>query len=57
MKNPLFLDDDLYSDRVFRGGYWLSYPSNLSSARRNYYTSTSRDDIIGFRIFRTGERG
>jgi formylglycine-generating enzyme required for sulfatase activity len=41
------------SDRVVRGGSWLSYPDNLRSADRIWLTSDRRDSGLGFRVGRT----
>ena len=41
------------SRRVFRGGSWGDYPSNLRSANRGWSTTTVRVDYIGFRVSRT----
>lgn len=39
--------------RVVRGGSWNSHPSELRSARRNYYPPDHRNPKGGFRVART----
>jgi formylglycine-generating enzyme required for sulfatase activity len=43
------------SDRVFRGGSWIFYSSNVRVASRYRGDPTTRYYTIGFRLFRAGE--
>jgi formylglycine-generating enzyme required for sulfatase activity len=36
-----------------RGGSWFNDPGNLRAADRDWYTSTSRYNVNGFRVVRT----
>jgi formylglycine-generating enzyme required for sulfatase activity len=39
--------------RMYRGGWFSSTPDAVRSARRNYASSFSKGEYIGFRIART----
>ncbi len=39
--------------RVFRGGFWGSYPQHVRSADRSRYEPDYRDNCIGFRVVRS----
>jgi formylglycine-generating enzyme required for sulfatase activity len=39
--------------RVLRSGSWGNYPWDLRSAFRNWGTTVSRDNDLGFRVGRT----
>ena len=39
-------------DRIFRGGSWNNYASDLRSALRNYDSPKNRYSNIGFRLLR-----
>jgi formylglycine-generating enzyme required for sulfatase activity len=39
--------------RVVRGGSWFGSPVNLRSANRDWGTSGSRNNFLGFRLGRT----
>jgi formylglycine-generating enzyme required for sulfatase activity len=36
--------------RVIRGGSWGSGPENLRVSNRNWYTTDTRDNYLGFRL-------
>ena len=41
------------SQRVLRGGSWVSLPGDLSSASRDWFATGNRDYSFGFRVART----
>ena len=41
------------SDRVLRGGSWVSSPGDCTSSHRGYCTPSDKGDHIGFRLSRT----
>jgi len=42
-----------HSKKVFRGASWINFPTSTRSANRFFDISTSRYNVIGFRIART----
>jgi formylglycine-generating enzyme required for sulfatase activity len=45
-----WLSEDEETERVIRGGFWLSYPRNCRSAYRDCFESEAQASTIGFRV-------
>ena len=54
MKNPLLQTSA--SDRVNQGGSWYSFASYSRVSNHPWSDASERDDIIGFRLFRTEDK-
>jgi formylglycine-generating enzyme required for sulfatase activity len=52
-KNPVISSGNSGANRVIRGGSWSSFPGDLRSADRGYFSPGYRADRIGFRLLRT----
>jgi formylglycine-generating enzyme required for sulfatase activity len=45
-----WVDSPRGTDRVFRGGSWISYPLFARAASRNDYSPANENDNLGFRV-------
>ncbi len=45
------------SQRVLRGGFWLTFPATLKAAYRDWFSPGVRGAVIGFRVARTPVEG
>ncbi len=45
--------DLMDADRVYRGGYWGSYPNSTRTSYRDFYSTITRLSNIGFRLVRS----